>query len=240
MLVERKVAKKGGISLTTTQVQYWTYKEGQRHNIVNEREAKRHNVASENLEKQNIKIRNYSAKEAKRHNLATEGLTARDIDEKTRHNKASESLSASEINIKQQEVNVRQQQLSEITRHNLASEKLADYSNKTQRSFNDSSIKNEVRRLDIEEMFKSSESVTDFALMLDKVGLSIGAKIYAVEELLMNPNVSKASKEELMKYVNKLYHSNVGMQRKTVPDGKGGTKEIYTLHDNVKKKFKHH
>lgn len=229
--------------MTTTQVQYWNYKEGQRHNVVTEKETNRHNKVTENLTVKDLQIKTYNAKEQKRHNIATENLTARDIDEKIRHNKTSEELTANQID---EMIRHNMAQEQEASRHNQAQEALTDYANKSKDTYykgtvSNSANANEIRKreVDIEAMFKSAKSVTEFANMLDNVGLSLGAKIYAIEELLVNPNISKDSKQQLMKLVSKLYNSDVGTYKKSITDSKGNKKTVTTQHPNVAKKFSH-
>lgn len=126
--------------MTHNQIEYWKYREGNRHNIVTENETRRHNVVGENIDlgKLNESIRHNKATESigwdqnaiergklsetQRHNQATEYQGLRDLDiksasqaEQVRHNQASERLTGTDLNIKAENV-------QETQRHNVASE----------------------------------------------------------------------------------------------------------------------
>lgn len=93
-----------------TQVQYWSMKENQRHNLV-----------SEQLERTSIN-------EGIRHNKMSESLTLKSIQETTRHNKVSESQNQQSINEVIRHNRKTESQTdwynSEVKRHNLASESI--------------------------------------------------------------------------------------------------------------------
>lgn len=92
--------------MLATQVQYWTYKENQRHNMVSENqnlrsinESVRHNVQAEQVAWQNLSLQNRALYETTRHNLATEQISQQQnklgwstLNETTRHNMAVESV----------------------------------------------------------------------------------------------------------------------------------------------------
>lgn len=121
--------------MLATQVQYWQYKEAQRHNIATEsltdfqnRENKRHNLESERQGRVSIteairhnkateSISRNTLKETKRHNLATEKET-------NRHNVATEGISYANIQLGYAN-------LAESVRHNKETEKVQNITAKT-------------------------------------------------------------------------------------------------------------
>lgn len=115
LIVALKHSKKGGYSAVThNQIDYWKYKEEERHNLATEedtdiqnRETNRHNVATENFNLMNLA-------EGKRHNLATEvELNRHNIQteqETNRHNVSTEQLGRDELN--------------EAVRHNKSTESI--------------------------------------------------------------------------------------------------------------------
>lgn len=80
--------------MTHNQINYWNYKETNRHNVETERETNRHNVVTEG--------------ETHRHNVATEGIEIGKLQETTRHNMVTEHQGYLQI--------------TETGRHNLATE----------------------------------------------------------------------------------------------------------------------
>ena len=107
ILANNNNIQEGG-KMLATQVQYWNYKESQRHNAVAEkqqdfimREGQRHNLIAERQNQESID-------ESKRHNQAYEAMQKDALRETIRHNKAGESLSWSNFN--------------ETVRHNVETE----------------------------------------------------------------------------------------------------------------------
>lgn len=108
--------------MTHNQIEYWKYKELNRHNLVTEgidtgklNESVRHNKVTEGIDigKLNESVRHnkvtesqtdFQMRETQRHNLATEGLTGRDLNiqagylaETHRHNLAAEDVSYRQV-----------------------------------------------------------------------------------------------------------------------------------------------
>lgn len=75
-----------------TQVQYWSYKENQRHNLATETQAI--NELAETTRHNKV----YEA-ESHRHNVATENISLWDLNEKVRHNLETEKIQNQEVDI---------------------------------------------------------------------------------------------------------------------------------------------
>lgn len=80
--------------MTSVQVQYWNYKENQRHDVATEYENNRHNVVSEQQNRvslaETIRHDMVTEKEIQRHNIEGEKLGFATLSESRRHNIAGE------------------------------------------------------------------------------------------------------------------------------------------------------
>lgn len=119
--------------MLATQVQYWQYKENQRHNIAYEkltdfqnREQQRHNLETESQGRQSLT-------ETVRHNKASESLSLKSLNETIRHNKVGEQVSLANLNetirhnrategISYQNIALGYANLAETKRHNIQTE----------------------------------------------------------------------------------------------------------------------
>lgn len=97
--------------MTANNINYWGYRENQRHNLAMEdyykgslSETKRHNQATEATANENVKVA-----------WANNQLGWRQLDETVRHNKANESIGWANVDLGWANVN-------ELKRHNMASE----------------------------------------------------------------------------------------------------------------------
>jgi len=116
--------------MTTTQVDYWRYKEGQRHNVATETQARnelaetvRHNYVTEGeTQRHNLVVEG----ETNRHNLVTEGISLKEYKERKRHNLVSEGQEDTRLAISAGE-------LAEKKRHNTVSEGIESYKAETGR-----------------------------------------------------------------------------------------------------------
>lgn len=97
--------------MTSNNINYWGYKESQRHNLAMEdyytdqlAETKRHNQVSESVSQEQVRVA-----------WANNQLGWKQLDETVRHNKANESIGWANVDLGWANVN-------EMKRHNMASE----------------------------------------------------------------------------------------------------------------------
>lgn len=103
--------------MLATQVQYWSYVEGKRHNVETEKELNRHNVETE--------------RETNRHNLQQEDLGNRTLQEQVRHNMTVE-IETTRHNVATEQLGYAQ--LGEQIRHNTQTEYIAQFDADTRRA----------------------------------------------------------------------------------------------------------
>lgn len=97
--------------MTHNQINYWNFRESERHNKVSEQEQIRHNKVGEGIDLSKVE-------ESVRHNKATEGIDLGRLNETVRHNKVTESQTDVDLGIKRDS-------LSETIRHNLVGESIS-------------------------------------------------------------------------------------------------------------------
>lgn len=105
--------------MTKNQIDYWRYREDQRHNQASEKEENRSNLAKEG---ENYRHNTSTEKETHRHNVATEGIDISKLNETQRHNKETEALGKGNLQLGRDTLN-------ESRRHNVATESEANRHN---------------------------------------------------------------------------------------------------------------
>lgn len=111
IIKSENLTERGKHSMTANNINFWGYKETQRHNLAMEdyyqgslEESKRHNLATEANAAEQVKVA-----------WANNQLGWKQLDETVRHNKANESLGWANVSLGWANVN-------ELKRHNMASE----------------------------------------------------------------------------------------------------------------------